>query len=557
MASPRRAAWAGMATAAVALVAAAVGVTTSHVNAASGDKPSDSPAQHVDFLLAQELNLHSTATGSAGLAPTVDDNAYLRRVSLDLVGRLPTPTDIATFALDPAADKRSRLVESLLADERYGRNWARYWRDVILYRRAEDRALIGSRAAEEFFTEAFNNNVGWDQITRSILESTGDVYTSGNTLLYMSQMAEATDVASEVSRIFMGVQISCAQCHDHPTDRWKREQFHEFAAFFPRLAIRPVYGEGRVRSFELVGRDFGGPSRPGQQGRGALEHRMPDLKDPSAEGKLMTPAFFVTGQTLPTGTPDADRRATIADWITSSQDGWFAKSFVNRIWAELVGEGFYEPVDDLGPDRPCTAPKTLDYLAQQFVSHRYDVKWLLRTIMATDAYQRESRPRRLPNETPFLANCSHRLRSDQVYDNLEQALGTTSLISPGNGGQGLGRLFGSPRMVFGNTFGYDPSVRRDEIAGSIPQALMLMNGPQLNAFINGRNHETMLGKMLADIGDNREAVVELYLRCLAREPNEQELNVSLDHVRSTRDRAAAFEDLQWTLVNRTEFLYRN
>ncbi|HEX3869203.1 MAG TPA: DUF1553 domain-containing protein, partial [Pirellulales bacterium] len=333
--------------------------------------------------------------------------------------------------------------------------------------------------------------------------------------------------------------------------------FHEFAAFFPRVSLRPVYKDGRQRSFEIVGRDYaGGFRRPDQPGRGSLEHHMPDLKDPSSEGKLMTPVFFATGQKLATGATDAQRRSTIAEWITSAQNGWFAKAFVNRMWAELVGEGFYEPIDDMGPDRHPSAPKTLDYLARQFASHHYDVKWLMQTIMATEAYQRESRPRRLPDQTPFLANGSYRLRSDQVFDNLEQAVGSSSLFASG-GGYGASGRFGSPRMAFGQVFGYDPSDRRDEISGSIPQALVLMNGPQLNAVINAHDPRTMLGKLIAEIPDNEQAIVELYVRCLAREPNKGELALSLDHIRSTNDRAAAFEDLHWALINRNEFLHRN
>jgi hypothetical protein len=441
---------------------------------------------------------------------------------------------------------------------RFGQNWGRYWRDVVLYRRVEDRALLGARAAEEFFTEAINNKLGWDEIVQAVIKGEGDVYQTGSTVLYLSQMADANDVAAEVSRIFMGIQISCAQCHDHPTDRWKREQFHEFAAFFPRVSLRPVFNEGRIRSFEIVGRDFAGYRRPGQPGQGSLEHYMPDLKDPSAEGKRMTPVFFATSQKLKTGATDAERRSTIAEWITSRQDGWFAKAFVNRIWAELVGEGFYEPVDDMGPDRHASAPKTLDFLASEFAAHQYDMRWLYRTIMASQTYQREARPRRLPTETPFLANCNQRLRSDQVYDNLMHALGVSApAASMGSAGQGQFRGIATPRMAFGTVFGYDPSDRRDEITGSIPQALALMNAPSMNAAINASSPQTKLGKLVAEFKDDKLAVTELYLQCLAREPNERELAVSLEHIRDSDSRTAAFEDLLWALINRSEFLHRN
>ncbi|HWA97455.1 MAG TPA: DUF1549 domain-containing protein [Pirellulales bacterium] len=541
-------------------IAAELTITPSIAATASSEPKSGAAVAEIvgriDQTLADELNSFSNSTGR-GAAPLVDDAVFVRRAYLDLVGELPTPNEYTIFTLDPAADKRGRLVEQLLADQRFGRNWGRYWRDVILYRRGDERALITARPAEDFFANAMNENMGWDKIARNVIEARGNVYDEGRTVLIMAQQADANDIASEVSRIFMGVQISCAQCHDHPTDRWKRSQFHEFAAFFPRVQLRPIFNEGRVRGFEVASMDSSFRFRaPDQPGRGSLEHYMPDLKDPSSRGTVMTPAFFATGQKLPTGTPDAERRETIARWITSPQNGWFAKAFVNRTWAELVGEGFYEPVDDLGPDRKCSAPKTLDLLAAQFASHHYNVKWLFRTIMATKTYQRQSRPRRNPDETPFLANCTQRLRADQVFENLVHCLGSPPVSASNYSNTGPSRAI-TGRMVFGMVFGYDPSDRRDEVSGSIPQALALMNSSQMASVINARNPQTLLGKLLADQRDDEDAIVELYLLCLAREPSSSELKISRDYVNGVGNRAEAFEDLQWALLNRSEFLHRN
>src|SRR5262249_9266542 len=147
------------------------------------------------------------------------------------------------------------------------------------------------------------------------------------------------------------------------TDRWKREQFHQLAAFFPRVTVRPQ--QEPQRTFLVVGVNFERPGRRGNQRPGGkMEHYMPDLKDPSAKGTRMNPVFFATGQKLEPGTSDTERRETIARWITAPKNEWFAKAFVNRIWAELVGEGFYEPIDDLGPDKDCTAPQTMTLLAK-------------------------------------------------------------------------------------------------------------------------------------------------------------------------------------------------
>ena len=516
-------------------------------------------ATRVDELLAREVFGGSSA---AQLAPVAGDETFLRRITLDLVGRLPSPAEVTAFVFDSSPDKRPAVVERLLARPAFGHNWARYWRDVILYRRAEDRAMLAAGAAEAYLADQFNQGVAWDAIARSFISATGDVRQNGATAIIMAQMGDANDVTAEMSRIFLGVQVQCAQCHDHPTDRWKRQQFHELAAFFPRITVRPVR-DGMPRSFEVVSHDSQ-PRRQRKGGgmrRGDLEHYMPDLKDPESKGTPMTPVFFLTGQRLATGEADLRRRETLAEWLTAPTNPWFAKAFVNRMWSELVGEGFYEPVDDLGPDRACSAAETMEYVAGQFVEHGYDVKWLFRAITATQAYQRESRPRRNPDQLPFTANCSQRLRSDQIFDMLTDVLGPQRgagrggpMARPAAGGGPRG--YGGPRAQFAAVFGYDPSDRRDEISGSIPQALLLMNSPLISRAVNGHDKKTDLGKLLASVSADDDVAVELYLRCFGRGPNADELRVATDYVRSAGDRATGFEDVFWALINSPEFLHR-
>lgn len=517
---------------------------------ASGAPPDPmEAARDVDRQLSDELPLADK------VAPRCDDTTYLRRVTLDLVGRNPTVEEITAFALDPAEDKRRRVVERLLANPEYGTNWARYWRDVILSRRAENRALLSARPMTDYLAEAFNRNRPWNEIAASFITAEGDVTENGATGLFMAQQGVPEETTAEIARIFLGIQIQCAQCHDHPTDRWKREEFHQLAAFLPRVAVRPVRDAERP-TFEVVGEDnFPRFARRNNNNRirGTAEHRMPDLDNPAAQGTLMKPVFFLTGQQLPLGTRDATRRATLAEWLTARENPWFAKALVNRLWSELVGEGFYEPVDDMGPDRECSAPQTLDLLAQGFIASGYDVKWLLTTIIATDAYQRESASRRDPDELPYRANVAQRLRADQVFNNLAAVLNLAegpAARQRGAFGQGRG-----PRALFSATFEYDPSLPRDEVTGSIPQALAMMNSPIVNAGISGRGR-SVLARLLTEIDDDRQLVIELYLRTLAREPSSSEIATCLAHVKETSSRREAFEDIQWALINSTEFLHR-
>ncbi len=515
-------------------------------------------AAKVDQLLAADLGASSTTAPKASRA---DDETFLRRVYLDLIGQPPTPAQVTAFVLDPAADKRARAVQELLARPEYGQNWARYWRDVILYRRSEDRALITSKALEDFLTEEINRGAGWHEIAKEFLTATGDVVENGRTALIMAQMGETEEIAAEVSRIFMGVQIQCAQCHDHPTDRWKRKQFHELAAFFPRIAVRPKLN-ATPRSFEVVSVNFqprlGGP---GNMRRGSLEHFMPDPQDASAKGTLIQPRFFVTGREAPSGLGDLERRTLFSNWMTSTNNPWFAKAYVNRIWAELVGEGFYEPIDDLGPDRQCSAPETVTFLAGEFSRQQHDLRWLFATITATDAYQHASRSRRNARRNSVCRQLSATTASRSALRFAQDWRWGSRSFQPRSPAAVLRVpavtwLPAARVSLFAQTFGYDPSNPRDELTGSIPQALFLMNSPMIQSALDGRRSNTALGRLLTEIKDDETVVAELYLRCLAREPKSSEVRTCLDHVRQSPVRSEAFEDILWALVNSTEFLHR-
>ncbi len=391
-------------------------------------------ARQLDAQLAVELPI----LDGNSVAGRTDDETFLRRITQDLTGELPTPEEVTAFVLDPASDKREQAVDRLLADPRYGQNWGRYFRDVILFRRTDDRSLLGRQGLTTYLAEQFNSGACWDTISKAFITAEGDMRENGNTGIIMAQMAQAVDIAAETARIFLGIQIQCAQCHDHPTDRWKREQFHQLAAFFPRIAIRPVRDGDKRISFTVVSRDFAPASRDKKPNAKAAEHYMPDLKDPSAKGTQMTPVFFVSGQSLPAGKKDLERRQQLAEWITAEANPWFARAFVNRIWAELLGQGFYEPVDDLGPDRRPSAPQSIELLSQEFARQKYDVKWLMRTIVATNTYQRESRSQREDATTPFAANCPQPLRADQVFNALATALSIDeSLFMPPGGPMGI------------------------------------------------------------------------------------------------------------------------
>lgn len=582
-------------------------------------KDSASVAAEVDRLIHAELEKNGVSP-----ADVTKDEDFLRRVTLDLAGTVPSPKDVTLFGLNPDQNKRAATIDRLLASDDYAENWARYWRDVVFYRATEMRSRAVAPTFETWMAEKLKSNASWDAIATEIITATGDVQAAGQTALIFAHMGDTEEIASEVSRIFMGIQIQCANCHDHPTDMWNRQQFHELAAFFPRVNVRRKPNEKGPASFEVVsftpnnnGRGnqarqalFNNPERfiarfdknndnllakdevpeankqlfnlfdrllnrgdenkdgklsaaeikkiqppNNNRQRGQAEHFMPDLNNPGSKGQRMDPVFFVSNAKAKIELDDLDRRGELASHLTSTDNPWFAKAFVNRIWSEMLGEGFYMPVDDIGPSREATYPEVLELLSVAFVANDYDIQWLFRTVALTQTYQRSIRPQSAADLTPtFAASSATRLRADQLYSSLTKVLGVDEVGGRERAARGaLRRRNNTPRAVFNELFGYDPSTPQDDLIGEIPQALFMMNSPILNN-LNRAEGNTRLAQLLKQYPDDADALHELYLLVLSREPSENELKICRDFIQETGNRGEAFEDIQWSLLNSTEFL---
>src|SRR5262245_40925430 len=286
------------------------------------------------------------------------DEQFIRRAWLDLTGRLPMPADITEFLADKSPNKRAQLIDRLLETDDFARHWGLYWRDVITSRVADQRLNLFTPHFEKWIVEQIKSNRKWSEITRDLLTASGEVRNAevdknGQAFFMISRRgADAvTEIAAETSRIFLGIQIQCAQCHDHPSDVWKRQQFHEFAAYFARVRERPLFEEKRLVGFSLV-------SLP------SAECPMPGKDDPTR--RSMTQPRFLDGKAAGFRLSDGQRRKSLADSITSKDNPWFAAAFVNRMWGELMGQSFYQPVDDLGPEKEAVFPTVLARVAGSF-----------------------------------------------------------------------------------------------------------------------------------------------------------------------------------------------
>jgi Protein of unknown function (DUF1549)/Protein of unknown function (DUF1553) len=516
-----------------------------------------------------ELVEHRVATEGAQPAPIADDATWLRRVSLDVAGRLPSPEESKAFAADQSANRRRAVVDRLLASDEYAKHWARYWTDVIRFRATfQQPRLVNFPALEAWLTEQLKENKPWDEVATQLISGVGRTDQAGQTVFAAAHLdgrqgISAPEFAGEVSRVFLGIQIQCAQCHNHPTDPWTREQFHQFAAFFAGTQGRRngMVGQGDY-GIEVVS-----PDRVPRYG-------MPDLEDPS-QTIVVEPKFFLADAKAPTlsGLTTAERRELAASLVTGQDNPWFARAFVNRIWYELLGEAFTMPIDDLGPTREPVGAEIMNALADQWRAGGHDVQWLFRTILASDSYARQARSSdSTEGQASFASNCPSRLRADEIVSALQQALGIPQSIIDGDapraemremmappagapaGGMGMARPRFGPAQAINALFGVDPSTPDDEVLGTIPQALFLMNGPAINNMIGRRDGP--LAKILAEQSNDADALTAVYLRVLSRVPNEEETKLCLDAIKAAGNRRQGFEDVYWALINSAEFLSR-
>jgi hypothetical protein len=496
----------------------------------------------IDTLVSKELQQSKVLP-----APLTTDEQFIRRATLDLTGRPPTPAEVSAFAANTDRAKRAKLIDKLLDSEAFGQHWARYWRDVITAKIVDRRGLIGSRAFEEWMTGELNRNVSWDRIVKAILTADGGVRFDKPTengpaffLLAHTGPDAANDRAAETSRVFLGIQIQCAQCHDHPFDQWKQVQFHELAGYFARLRERPIRENMKVAGFELFSTPQG-------------EHQMADKTDPKKVST--TYPHFLDGKAAPKNTADRDRRLALANSVVDRNNYWFAGAFVNRMWGELMGQSFYQPVDDMGPLKEAVFPDVLVRLAAAFRANHYDVKDFFRVVMNTQTYQRQIRLGDSSDQhLHFAASYPKRLSADAIWESLVNVLGPIGppkgFPPPGPAAAAYGVRFGLEGQ-FKQLFEFDPSLRADEVEGSIPQALMLMNNPQINQRMKAGG--AFLARVLKEhVGDD-EALQALYVQTLSRRPTAAELEKCRKYIAKVGSRGDAYEDILWALINSTEF----
>jgi hypothetical protein len=517
-----------------ALAICAIFVSTGAINARSPDQP-------VRFTVALLDGWIEARSGSTSPMRVVTDDVFLRRVSLDLIGRPPSAGEVDAFATDGSPDRRERAIDRLLASTEYGAHWANYWSDVIRYRVPQpELTFLDYTLFLRWLAGRLNRNAGWDAIVREILTARGIVKHQPAAMFVGFQQADPVRLAGETARVFLGVQIACAECHDHPFQPWKREQFHGLAAFFARSEAKLPWRDSD--GVEVKAKDKG-------------EYRLPDMRDPRKKGAETVPVAL-QATPLATGLSDAARREALANWMTAPDNPYFAKAYVNRVWARLMGRGFCEPVDIVDSARQPHWPELHRTIAGHFTATGYDAKGLARMIVSSRVYQRVITPENTPKDAP-LGTSPQALTGEQVFAALATAIGLPNEAGPQVKHNDAFRFPPPPkgtRDLVCDAFACDPSTDVKNVQRTMPQAMWLMNNAQLSRQIDARPESgTLLARLLAETQDDRAVADALYQRVLARRPSDREIAIVLDHLATVKDRGAAFEDLLWSLVNSAEF----
>lgn len=489
-----------------------------------------------------------------------NDAEFLRRIYLDVVGTVPSYDETKAFLADPDSGKRTKLIDKLLGDARYAEAQAAVWDTALFGRDPPGEDATRKRDGwVKFLREQFAKNTTYDALVRQILLAEGNSADQGAPLFLVQFRNKPEDATVAVTRLFLGMQLQCARCHDHPSEPWSQKDFYGMAAFFARLKVVEAGKSGAITKYTIGEANTGdvmftGPakdSRPGQKGEpikakyfmGAelQEPALPkDYKEPKAE----------SGKPMPK--PQFSRKEKLAAWVTSAENPYFAKAAVNRIWAQFMGKGFVDPVDDFAPSSKPSHPALLDAMTEQFKARGFDMKWLIREIVSSRAYGLSS------SGASTEANPQWYERARVRPLSAEELLKSVRLATGADRAEKAGAKISITTDYFIRHFG-EPTNGRGVFQGSIDEHMFLNNGGDLNRLVSVIKGN--LADELSTSSDSMDKKVEkMFLSILSRPPSEAETKqfVAFIEVNDAKDKDAhrkAISQALWVLLNTGEFRF--
>ena len=465
-----------------------------------------------------------------------DDATFVRRVYLDIIGVLPTPDEYARFMVSTLPDKRAHLVDELLDRKEFAELWVLKWAELLQIRSSNQVSYKAMLLYYGWLQEKIAKNVPTDVWVKELLGANGGTFKNPPTNYYQLE-TDILKVTENVAQVFMGMRIQCAQCHNHPFDRWTQDDYYSFAAFFTQIGRK-----GTDDARELVVFNSGG---------GEVNHPV--------RGRPM-PAKFLGG-TAPADVAGKDRRVVVANWLASAENPYFAKNLSNIVWNHFFGQGIVNEVDDVRISNPAANQELLDTLGKKFTEYKYDFKKLVRDICTSQAYQRSTQPTKT-NEGDtrnFARGPIRRIRAETMLDIITQVTDTKNKFQGlPLGARAVQIADGGVSTYFLTAFGRPT---RETVCScevrlepTLSQSLHLLNGGTVEPKIAQGN---IVGKMLQEKKTPAQIIEHLYIRCLSRAPKPDELKTLTAIVDGAKDKKQALDDVFWAIMNSREFMFNH
>lgn len=469
-----------------------------------------------------------------------DDSTFLRRVTIDIAGRLPSPEETVAFLHDADPDKRAKVVDRLLSSPDYAEYFANKWSAILRNKRDGEEDKIATYTFHDWIRQSFIDNKPYDRFVREIITASGEVAVNPPVAWYR----EVRDVSAQVedtAQLFLGLRIQCARCHHHPFEAWSQQDYYGFAAFFSQVGRKKGTG-GQERIF--------------------AQRIVPQTQNPKTGQMVLATGL---GSPTPDSTlADRDARLALADWMSDPSNPFFAKALVNRYWKHFFGRGLVDPEDDMRVTNPASNPALLNELASDFIASGYDLRHLIRTICNSSTYQLSA----LPNEwngndkQNFSRYYPKRLNAEVLLDAVDQLTGTRSSFG---GVPADTRAVALPDNGFNSyfltVFGRPESSSACECErtgdANLAQSLHLLNSSEIQGKLTAGDGRAARLASATDV-EATEKVRQMYLVAFSRYPDPEELNLALQYLeRFPDDPKRAFEDLTWALLNTKEFLFNH
>ncbi len=492
-----------------------------------------------------------------GLQPSKmsEDAEFLRRIHLDMTGKIPTPEEVLDFLKDGSSNKHQRKIDDLLQSEASIDYWTGVWVNWLIGRRRDnDEQRIGLAS---WVRDALTKNMPYNQFVQELIAADGELRDNGAGNYILRYERSPVVLTSQSSRLFLGLPMQCAECHDHKTEAWLQEDFYGVAAFFTGIeseqkgniwAVNSIGDERRIRNYLIT-------NRP----RGSIW-----------VSRLNTEVFprFLDGTEY--NGAAIEKRKALAQWITDKSNPYFSRALVNRIWKHFMGRAFVEPLDGFGEENLPTNPALLDWLAKDFIIHGYNLQHLMRTILNSEAYQRTSETNESNKDDELYYSHAYvkPLSAEQFFYSMLQATGFERLQQGKL--DGLTKRGGEDRRGVLRTL---EQRKRDHLRkflflldngemeeieafnGTVPQALMMINGNMVNDSANHEDRGSFINYVLEKWRDPIERMEYIYLSVLSRLPTSQEKTYFQRYLERSlyRNKDLAYEDLYWVLLNSAEF----